>query len=115
MTSFSILDRELPKFTYCPSDLPTTTSSASDTSKRVNWDQPSYSDNSGSVKLIYNSHQNPSTFPIGPANKIEYTIEDSSSNRATCEFFVKVERRCFCLSLSQVLRLQRNHTAIYLI
>lgn len=86
-----VIDRELPKFTYCPSDLPTTTSSASDTSKRVSWDQPSYSDNSGSVKLIYNSHQNPSMFPIGPANKIEYTIEDSSSNRATCEFFVKVE------------------------
>ncbi|XP_065668355.1 sushi, von Willebrand factor type A, EGF and pentraxin domain-containing protein 1 isoform X2 [Hydra vulgaris] len=88
-----IVDREPPIFTYCPEDILGTTTSAIDKHKDVTWSLPKFIDNSGYVNLTYSSHESPHKFPVGPTQLIQYDIEDSSNNRATCEFFIKVESK----------------------
>ena len=84
------LDRELPVFTYCPNDILVKASSTED-SKQVSWQEPVREDNSGKVVLVYQSHKNPDTFARDMTTVVKYVVEDGVRNKATCEFFVKVE------------------------
>ena len=88
---FYLLDTEKPKFTLCPNDYLVTADKSSQTTQTVHWTEPTYSDNSGIVKLTYQNKKNPSDFPVGPAINIIYRIEDGSDNKAECEFSIKVE------------------------
>ena len=93
---FYLLDSEKPRFTYCPNDMLESADTPSQTTKTVQWTKPTYSDNSGIVKLTFNNKNNPSDFPVGPAINIIYRIEDGSDNKAECEFSIKVEGNRVC-------------------
>eukprot|EP00111_Clytia_hemisphaerica_P006027 TCONS_00017431-protein len=88
-----IIDRELPRFDYCPTDIKVT-SKAGDPSTKVDWRAPEYSDNSGNVKVTFATHPgNSSSFNSISTNTIKYIVEDKSLNTAECTFVVKLESK----------------------
>lgn len=88
-----LLDRELPTFSYCPSDITITVDNSNDLKKTVSWDDPEFSDNSGVAQMIHASVSNPHDFVVGPVHHVHYKVQDASRNVAECNFLVQVERK----------------------
>ena len=84
---FSI-DMEAPTFTICPGNQTLGTALNQPTAVAV-WDEPKYSDNSGSSPTLTCSRESGSQFGIG---SIEVVCEatDESGNKATCVFNIAV-------------------------
>ena len=65
----------------------------------MTWSEPTVSDNSGSVSLVFNSHDSGNTFGPGE-NTITYIYQDPYNNRGQCTFTItilecKFLKRCF--------------------
>ena len=55
----------------------------------VTWSDPTVSDNSGSVSLVFNSHESGSTFGPGQTT-VTYIYQDPNNNRGQCEFTITI-------------------------
>ena len=61
--------------------------------KRISWEEPEFSDNSGNVKLVNTFVKNNADYNVGTPHNIKYSIEDNAGNKAVCEFTIKIERK----------------------
>ena len=77
-----VLDNEPPSVTNCPGDIIST-------SAVVSWIEPNFTDNSGTVNIVNQSHSSGSTFSLG-TTKVIYTAQDLSLNSKTCTFQIEV-------------------------
>ncbi|XP_038072761.1 uncharacterized protein LOC119741140 isoform X2 [Patiria miniata] len=82
-----VVDKELPEFSICPSDVEVIATRANNTSF-ANWTDPVATDNSGSVNVSLPSRM-PAQFPIG-RSPVVYTATDPSGNSANCSFNIIV-------------------------
>ncbi|EGW02022.1 Sushi, von Willebrand factor type A, EGF and pentraxin domain-containing protein 1 [Cricetulus griseus] len=82
-------DVEAPKI-ICPNDIEAKTGEQQD-SANITWQIPTAKDNSGEKVSVHvhPAFTPPYLFPIGEA-AITYTATDSSSNQASCTFYIKV-------------------------
>ena len=78
-------------FTYCPSDI--TIDDAATTEVRVNWQEPTATDNSGVEPALYSDKQSGQYFDVPGSYEVLYTATDQSGNEATCSFRVTLKRK----------------------
>ena len=88
---FLDLDEEPPVFTYCPSDI--TIDDATTTEVRVNWQEPTVTDNSGVDPVVYSNKLSGQSFAVPGLYEVLYTAKDESGNEATCSFRITLKRK----------------------
>ena len=88
---FLDLDEEPPVFTYCPSDI--TIDDATAAEVRVNWQEPTATDNSGVVPVVYSNKQSGQYFDVPGSYEVLYKATDESENTATCSFRITLKRK----------------------
>ena len=86
---FLDLDVEEPVFTYCPSDL--TIDDATTTIVRVNWQEPTATDNSGVVPVLDSNKKSGQYFDVPGSYEVLYKATDESGNTATCSFRITLK------------------------
>ncbi|CAN8028078.1 unnamed protein product [Ixodes persulcatus] len=92
--NFSVVvrDREPPMVDSCTS--PPDAFSNGSPSAVVTWDEPVFSDNSGIDPVVWQSHEQGTTFPVGET-LVTYVASDASGNNASCILRVVVrDHRC---------------------
>ena len=77
-----------PVISRCPSDI-NQLALAGSTTSRVQWIEPTASDNSGMTPTSTRSHTPGSSFPIG-STQVTYAFTDESGNQALCSFTVVI-------------------------
>ncbi|XP_071956988.1 uncharacterized protein [Antedon mediterranea] len=87
--TITVIDDELPVFTYCPPDIHTP-SEPGLPSATIDWQEPVVTDNSGLEPTISQTRNSGSVFTIG-SETVTYEATDSSSNQNTCAFDVITE------------------------
>ena len=96
MVFFFVLDHEAPRFTSCPSKQVVNTTYRTNVAKNVQWNIPTYYDNSVAVEgdqltlVEEHGYTSPRDFAIG-ATWVKYTVKDKSNLQDTCQFEIKVE------------------------
>ncbi|XP_071491017.1 LOW QUALITY PROTEIN: sushi, von Willebrand factor type A, EGF and pentraxin domain-containing protein 1-like [Diadema antillarum] len=87
---FSVIveDREPPSISRCRSPSTVITSRQE---HRVMWDEPLFSDNSGSALTVTRSHAPGSLFPLGRTS-VEYLATDEAGNTRSCVIFIDVQQ-----------------------
>ena len=86
-----------PPTVTCPADV-TFDTVFGGVRRRVNWTEPTVSDNLGNFTLVSKSHNPNDFFNIGIA-VVTYTYKDASNNVNSCTFTVSiVEGNTFCLN-----------------
>ena len=80
-------DQTAPVFTFCPSNISTTTDNGKATAV-ITWATPNVTDNSGMV-TVTSDIQSGSNFIVAET-QVTYTATDQSGNVATCVFTVNV-------------------------
>ena len=83
-----IVDREPPIITNCPRNIVEEINVGTG-GTTINWQDPTVSDNSGSVSLLSQSHTS-GTFFLPGTSRVAYVYEDSSRNRAVCSFTITI-------------------------
>ncbi|XP_028408503.1 sushi, von Willebrand factor type A, EGF and pentraxin domain-containing protein 1-like [Dendronephthya gigantea] len=88
--NYRVVDKEPPKFEYCPDDIVKTTSS---NDARVIWKEPRATDNSGDVR-VFCDRPNGAVFYEG-SSSVTCTAIDNQGNKAeSCVFKVIIKLRC---------------------
>ncbi|XP_072037686.1 uncharacterized protein [Amphiura filiformis] len=82
------VDREPPVISNCPRNVVEEINVGTGGAIRI-WEDPTVSDNSGTVMLISQSHTSGSLFLPG-TSRVAYVYEDPSRNRAVCSFTITV-------------------------
>ena len=78
-------------FTYCPSDI--TIDDATTNEIKVNWQEPTATDNSGVVPVVHSNEQAGKHFDVPGSYEVLYTATDESGNTATCSFLITLKRK----------------------
>ena len=78
-------------FTYCPSDI--TTDNAAELEIRVNWQEPTVTDNSGALPSVTSTRRPGDLFVVPGSYEVLYTAKDESGNEATCSFRITLKRK----------------------
>ena len=78
-------------FTHCPSDI--AIDNATTLEFRVNWQEPTATDNSGVSPSVTSNRQSGELFVVPSSNEVLYTATDASGNEATCSFRIKLTRK----------------------
>ena len=79
-----ILDQEAPVFTFCPNDI--TIDGVTGVEIRVNWQEPSATDNSGVAPSLTSSRRSGDRFSVPGSYEVVYKAVDGAGNEATCSF-----------------------------
>ncbi|KAL9973471.1 hypothetical protein ACROYT_G019936 [Oculina patagonica] len=85
----AVVDQEPPVFTNCPSDI--VVDDATTSEMRVNWQQPTVTDNSGVPPSVTSNKAPGSLFSVPGSYEIIYTATDGSGNLATCSFTITLK------------------------
>ena len=88
---FLDLDQEPPVFTRCPSDI--TIDDATTLEIRVNWQEPTATDNSGVLPSVSSISRSGDLFAVPGSYEVVYTAKDESGNEATCSFRITLKRK----------------------
>ena len=83
-------DQEPPVFT-CPDDI--VMDDVTTTEIRVNWQQPTATDNSGKPPALSSNRPPGDLFAVPGSYEIQYTAIDDAGNVATCSFRVALTRK----------------------
>ncbi|HTF16542.1 MAG TPA: HYR domain-containing protein [Chryseolinea sp.] len=94
----TVKDRNLPEFTFCPSD--TTISTAANGGIRYTWTPPVATDGC-SEPVLSSTHQPGEQFDVG-VTTVVYTATDVSGNKSTCSFIVTVKQEKTMLDVAQL-------------
>ena len=78
-------------FTYCPSDI--VIDDATTVELRVNWQQPTVTDNSGMSPSVTSNRHSGDLFAVPGSFDVVYQAEDASGNKATCSFRITLKRK----------------------
>ena len=78
-------------FTYCPSDI--VIDDATTAEVRVNWQQPTVTDNSGVSPSVTSTRRSGESFAVPGSYDVLYQAEDASGNKATCSFRITLKRK----------------------
>ena len=84
-----VLDQEPPEIT-CPDDIVVDDITTSD--RRVNWQQPTATDNSGVVP-VYCNRQSGDLFSVPGEYEVQCWAVDDTGNEATCSFRITLNRK----------------------
>ena len=79
------LDKQPPKIEFCPRKIRKLV--GSDGKRKVKWNKPKFTDNSGLDLVITKSHESGSLFELG-RHLVTYVAKDSSGNEVTCRFSI---------------------------
>ncbi|XP_038068270.1 uncharacterized protein LOC119737763 isoform X5 [Patiria miniata] len=88
VTVIALSDNTLPVVTFCPDDI-TRFVPFQSTGVTVTWNEPTATDNSGSVTTTQ-THISGAFFQTGSSTVVMYTFRDASGNEAMCEFNVRI-------------------------
>ena len=78
-------------FTYCPSDI--AIDNVTTAEFRVNWQEPTVTDNSGVLPSVTSNRQSGVRFVVPSSTEVLYTATDASGNEATCSFRITLKRK----------------------
>ena len=87
-----VLDQAPPVFTYCPNDI--VIDNASTLEIRVNWQQPTATDNSGVPPSVSLTTNRPSgaVFAVPGSYEVKYKAVDGAGLEAICSFRITLKR-----------------------
>ena len=86
-------------FTYCPGDI--TIDNATEFVIRVNWQEPTATDNSGVLPSVSSTRRSGELFAVPGAYVVLYTAKDESGNEATCSFRITLKSKYTELAYSK--------------
>ena len=78
-------------FTYCPSDI--AIDNVTTLEVRVNWQEPTVTDNSGVAPSVSSNRQSGERFFVPGPHEVLYKATDASGNEATCSFRITLKRK----------------------
>ena len=78
-------------FTYCPDDI--VIDDVTTDEIRVNWQEPTATDNSGVQPDLHSNRQSGEVFAVPSSSEILYTATDAAGNQATCSFRITLKRK----------------------
>ncbi|XP_078373500.1 sushi, von Willebrand factor type A, EGF and pentraxin domain-containing protein 1-like [Oculina patagonica] len=87
----TVLDQEPPVFTYCPNDIVMDNGSTPEI--RVNWQQPTVTDNSGVAPSVTSNRDSGELFSVPGSYEVIYTATDGAGNKATCSFRITLKAK----------------------
>ncbi|XP_072013682.1 uncharacterized protein [Amphiura filiformis] len=90
VTPGGVVDVTPPTIMGCPSDI--IQNMPSGNFARVEWDEPTATDDSGTATLEFQNYFPGSFFEVNRPIEIIYTFQDPSGNEATCTFTVSITR-----------------------
>ncbi|XP_065826192.1 sushi, von Willebrand factor type A, EGF and pentraxin domain-containing protein 1-like [Oscarella lobularis] len=81
----TVIDKQPPKIEFCPRKKRKLV--GNDGKRKVEWNEPKFTDNSGLDLVITKSHESGSLFELG-RHLVTYVAKDSSGNEVTCRFSI---------------------------
>ena len=87
-------DTEPPTYVDCPADI--VIDNVTETRIRVNWDSPTFTDNSGKNPAISSNRQKGDEFDVPGSYEVTYTATDTYLNKnENCSFRITLESKYF--------------------
>ncbi|XP_078354999.1 hyalin-like [Oculina patagonica] len=91
VTQAAVVDQEPPLITNCPKDFVKDDLTCLEV--RVNWQQPTVTDNSGVAPSVTSNRHSGDLFAVPSTSEVIYTATDTAGNTATCSFKITLKSK----------------------
>ena len=82
-------DTVAPEITNCPESFSYSIPPTMSAGRVTTWTEPTATDNSGQIPIVFRSHDPGDLFPVG-TTQITYRFTDQAGNMATCIFAITI-------------------------